>query len=146
MIRQYYAQRRQGGFNPLGVGTIAIGSIYYIQPNHWWNDRYRGKPDHQEPWIVEAFFNGLMGAATRNPETGFWEDRFISHRSDSALIRSLRTGRRRTILVRTLLLHDDEGLTKGETRSPDLPPLPSRQPKTVPAQKEASPCLEHTIA
>jgi len=152
MIRQYHAQRFMGGDNPLRVGTIAIGSIYYIQPDHWWGDRFRGKPDLREPWIVEAFFNGLMGAAARNPKTGFWEDRSISRRSDTALIRSLRTGRRRTILVRTLLLHDDEALTKGETRYPDLPrllsplssPLSSRLPKA--ARKETRKCLEPTAA
>ena len=31
MIRQYGAQRRRGGVNPLGVGVIAAGSIYYLQ-------------------------------------------------------------------------------------------------------------------
>jgi len=30
MIRQYGGQRRQGGANPLGVGVIATGSIYYL--------------------------------------------------------------------------------------------------------------------
>lgn len=31
MLRQYHAQRRQGGDNPLGVGTVALGSIFYLQ-------------------------------------------------------------------------------------------------------------------
>jgi hypothetical protein len=30
MFRQYHAGRRQGGSNPLGVGVIAVGSIYYL--------------------------------------------------------------------------------------------------------------------
>ena len=30
MIRQYHAQRRRGGHNPLGVGVIAVGSIFYV--------------------------------------------------------------------------------------------------------------------
>ena len=31
MLRQYYAQRCRGGDNPLRVGVIAVGSIYYLQ-------------------------------------------------------------------------------------------------------------------
>ena len=31
MIRKYYAQRRQGGDNPLGVGIIPVGAIFYLQ-------------------------------------------------------------------------------------------------------------------
>ena len=31
MIRQYKAPRRRGGYNPLGVGVIAVGSIYYLR-------------------------------------------------------------------------------------------------------------------
>ncbi|ACB97279.1 hypothetical protein [Beijerinckia indica] len=146
MIRQYYAQRCQGGDNPLRVGTIAIGSIYYIQPTCWWRDRFRGKAECREPWIVEGFFNGLMGAAIKDPLTGYWENRYVSRRSDTALIRSLRTGRRRTTLVHTLILHDDEGLTKGPTHYPDLPRLPFRKPKSLSSKKETSPCLELTTA
>lgn len=31
MIRQYGAQRCQGGDNPLRVGVIAVGSLFYLQ-------------------------------------------------------------------------------------------------------------------
>ena len=31
MIRLYRGQRRRGGANPLGVGVIATGSIYYLR-------------------------------------------------------------------------------------------------------------------
>lgn len=31
MMRHYGAQRRRGGANPLGVGVIAVASIYYLQ-------------------------------------------------------------------------------------------------------------------
>ena len=31
MIRQYFAPRCRGGSNPLRVGVIATGSIYYLQ-------------------------------------------------------------------------------------------------------------------
>ncbi|HME24139.1 MAG TPA: hypothetical protein VKI44_22870 [Acetobacteraceae bacterium] len=41
MIREYHAQRRQGGHNPLGIGVIPAGAIFYLQPDWWWRDRYR---------------------------------------------------------------------------------------------------------
>ena len=109
MIRQYHAHRRQGGDNLFGVGIIAAGTIVYLQNDSWWRDR--GKPVCREPFIVEAFLNGTMGAARRNRDTGLWEDAFISRRSDLAVVRSLRDGRHRHVAVRALILHDDEGLT-----------------------------------
>jgi hypothetical protein len=146
MIRQYYAQRCQGGDNPLRVGVVSIGSIYYIQSDRWWRDRYRGRPDRKNPWIVEGFFNGVMTAAVRDPLTGYWESRYIAGRSDTALIRSLREGRRRRIPIRALILHDDEGLTKGMTGYPDRPRLPFRQPKPFPSTKDTRLCLALTPA
>ena len=121
MIRQYYAQRCRGGHNPLGVGVIPVGAIFYVQDEWWWRDRFRGRPVCREPWIVEAFLNGTIGAGRRNRETGSWEDVFIAGRSDMALIRSLRTGRRRQIAVRVLILLEDEGLRRDEATYPDLP-------------------------
>ena len=122
MLRQYFAQRCRGGDNPLRIGTIAIGAIYYIQPDHWWRDRYRGAPTCREPWMVEAFFNGTVEAAYRDLETREWRSLYIRGRSDFALIRSLRSGRKRRIAVRTLQLHDDEGLSPGVQSYPTLPP------------------------
>jgi len=49
---------------------------------------------------------------------GFWEDAVISGRSDTAVIRSLRDGRRTTVAVRFLQVHDDLGLTKEATSHP----------------------------
>ena len=71
--RQYHAQRRQGGNNPLGTGVIAVGTIFYLQDEGWWRDRYRGAPIRRNPWIVDAFLNGTMGAARRDRATGLWE-------------------------------------------------------------------------
>lgn len=70
MLRQYFAPRRQGGVNPLGVGTVALGSIFYIQDDRFWRDRYRGRPCLRHPWIVEAFLNGELHAARRDPISG----------------------------------------------------------------------------
>jgi hypothetical protein len=110
MIRQYYAQRCRGGNNPRRVGVIPGGAIFYLQDKSWWHDRYRGRPICREPWIVEGFLNGTVGAGRRSPVTGLWENVYIPGRSDMALVRSLRTNRRQEILVRTLILHEDEGL------------------------------------
>jgi hypothetical protein len=121
MLRQYFAQRCRGGDNPLRVGTIAIGAIYYIQPDHWWRERFRGAATCREPWIVEAFFNGTVEAAFRDPETRDWRSLYIKGRSDFALVRSLRTGRKQRITVRALQLHDDEGLSNGSQSYPTLP-------------------------
>jgi hypothetical protein len=85
MIRQYYAQRCRGGYNPLRLGVIPCGAIFYIQSDCWWRDRYRGRPICREPWIVEAFLNGTIGAGRRNSDTGFWESVYISGRSDMAI-------------------------------------------------------------
>jgi len=122
MIRQYGAGRRQGGHNPLGVGVIPAGAIFYLQDESWWRDRYRGKALCRDPWIVEAFLNGVMHAARRNRHTGAWEDVYLSGRSDMAVMRSLRDGRRCRVAVRKLILHEEHGLTKGLVGYPTLPP------------------------
>jgi hypothetical protein len=127
MIRQYYAQRRQGGDNPKGVGVIAVGSIYYLQNDSYWRDRFRGAPVSRNPWIVLAFLNGVVAASRRSVATGKWEDVFVSGRSDVALVRSLRDGRIRKIAVRTLILHDDLGMCKQATKYPSLPRLSDRK-------------------
>jgi hypothetical protein len=127
MIRQYGAQRCIGGNNPLRVGTIPAGAIVHLQDNDWWRDRFRGQPVLREPWMVESFLNGIVGAGRRNAETGRWEDVFIARRSDMAVIRSLRTGRRRQIAVRLLVLHEDAGLRADAQTYPTLPAIrPSR--------------------
>lgn len=127
MIRQYGAQRCRGGDNPLRVGTIPAGAIFYLQGDSWWSDRYRGRPIFREPWIVESFLNGTMGAGRRNAETGLWESVYIAGRSDMAMIHSLRTGRRRQIAVRILHLHEDTGLRADVESYPSLAALrPSR--------------------
>ena len=62
-----------------------------------------------------------MCAARRNRDTGRWENVYISGRSDMALVRSLRDGNRRQVAVRTLILHQDEGLRRDPATYPDLP-------------------------
>ena len=125
MIRQYFAHRRRGrgGCNPLGVGVIPVGAIFYIQNEGWWRDRYRGAPICRNPWMVEAFLNGTLAAARRNPETGMWQDLYLAGRSDTALVRSLRDGRRYRIAVRVLILHAEHSLAAQPCAYPDLPSL-----------------------
>ena len=128
MIRQYYADRRRGGHNPRGIGVIPAGAMFYLQPDWWWRDRYRGKPRCRDPWIVEGFLNGRLAAARRNPLTGRWEDIYVARRSDFALLRSLRHGRRQVVAVRVLILHEDEGLHCDGRAYPDVPPGHTAQP------------------
>ena len=123
MIRQYRGQRRRGGANPLGVGVIATGSIYYLQERGFFDSRFGGQAVCRNPWIVEGFLNGTVGAGRRNRDTGFWENVTISGRSDTAVVRSLRDGRRKTVSVQLLQLHDDLTLTKLPTDYPTLPDM-----------------------
>ena len=122
MMRQYFAQRRRGGHNPLGVGVIAAGAILYLQDDDWWRDRFRGRPVCREPYIVEAFLNGTIGASRRNRDTGHWESAYAARRSDMAIVRSLRTQRRQAIAIRILQLHDEHGLGVNSAY-PSLPDL-----------------------
>ena len=128
MIRQYYAQRSRAGDNPLRVGVIPTGSIFYLQDDGWWRDRFRGAPSCRNPWIVEGFLNGLLCAARRNRDTGQWDDVYMARRSDMAVVRSLRDGRRRQVAVRILVLHEDEGLRRDPATYPDLPRLRAERP------------------
>lgn len=138
MMRQYYAARRQGGDNPLGVGVISLGSIYYLQDDDYWRDRFRGRPICRVPWIVEGFLNGVVAAARRNDRTGLWEDRYVSGRSDMAIVRSLRDGRRRQIAVHILILHDDQGLCCEPNEYPSLPKLKARAMPNPPIERMRS--------
>ncbi len=54
MIRQYGAQRSQGGDNPLRVGVIATGSIFYLQEDAFFRDRHGGTAVCRAPWVVEG--------------------------------------------------------------------------------------------
>ena len=122
MLRQYYAQRCRGGDNPLRVGVIAVGSIYYLQDQGFFHDRYGGRAVCRTPWIVEAFLNGTIAAARRNRGTGQWEDVYTIGRSDMALVRSLRDHSHiQEVAVRTLIVHDDLCLWKEPTQYPTLP-------------------------
>lgn len=81
--------------------------------------------------MVEGFLNGTMGAARRNRDTGLWEDAYRSGRSDMALVRSLRDRRIvRTVAVRTLQLHEEQGLWKEMPGYPTLPDLRFRHTRS----------------
>jgi len=123
MMRQYGAQRCRGGDNPLRVGVVAVGSVFHLQDEGFFRDRYGGRAVCRNPWQLTAFLNGVMHAARRDSETGCWRDSVWSGRSDMAVVRSLRDGHQRSVSVRLLILHDDLGLTKGTTTYPTLPDL-----------------------
>ena len=145
MIRQYHAQRACGGDNPLRIGVIAAGEIFYLQEESFFRDRHGGAPVCRTPWQVMGFLNGTMSAARRNRDTGRWEDTYRSGRSDMALVRSLRDARLvRTVAVRTLVLHDELGLVKQPTLYPTLPDVQRFRParfaptETVPRLRQAA--------
>jgi len=122
MLRQYHAPRFRGGDNPLRVGVIAAGSIYYLQNEAFFRDRTGGRAICRTPWLVEAFLNGTAGAARRNRDTGLWDSVHRAGRSDMGRVRSLRDRRIvREIAVRTLIVHDDLGLWQQPTAYPSLP-------------------------
>ena len=119
MLRQYHAQhRRRGGSNPLGVGVIGTGAVYYLQDRGFFSSSARSSATLRTPWVVEGFLNGTMGASRRNPDTGLWESTCVSGRSDMAVVRSLRDGRRETVSVQLLGLHEDLGLALGARDGP----------------------------
>ena len=102
MLRQYHAPRRLGGDNPLGVGTVALGAVFYLQDD------------------------GHDHAARRDPATGRWLSLAVANRTDLALVRSLHDGRRATVAIRTLQLHEDEGLGWPGNPRPRPPAIPAR--------------------
>ena len=129
MIRQYHAQRARGGDNPLRVGVIAVGEIFYLQDDDFFRDRCGGTAVRRTPWQVLGFLNGTISAARRNRDTGRWEDTYRSGRSDMALVRSLRDIRIvRQVAVRTLVLHDDLGFVKQPCSYPTLPDVQRFRP------------------
>jgi len=141
MMRQYRAHRRMGGQNPLGIGEVAVGSIFYLQDRVYFDSRFGGMAVCRTPWRVEAFLNGMLHAARRNRDTGLWEDKHVSGRSDLAVVRSLRDGRQRTVAVRLLQLHEEWGLTKGFAAYPTLPDLGLYRCRRRTGQP--APALEH---
>ena len=105
------------------MGVIAVGTILYLQNESYFRDRHGGPAVCKVPWQVEAFLNGMMHASRHHRHTGKWQDTYISGRSDMAVVRSLRDGRRRTVAVRLLILHDELGLTKGIAGYPTMPDM-----------------------
>jgi hypothetical protein len=117
------ASKVRGGVNPLGIGVIATGSVYYLQDRGFLHYRFGGQAICRNPWIVEGFLNGTCATARRNRDTGRWEDVTVNGRSDAAVVRSLRDGRQRTVTVRVLEFHDDLGLTMQPATYPSVPDL-----------------------
>ena len=123
MNRQYGGGRCRGGPNPLRVGTIPVGAIFYLQDDWWWRDRYHGAPVCRDPCIVEAFLNGFVHASRCNRAPGQWESTYAAGRSDMAVVRSLRDGRRYQVAVRVLVLHEEHGLAREPVGYPSLPDM-----------------------
>ena len=69
----------------------------------------------------------------------------MAGRSDMAIVRSLRDGRRRQVAVRTLILHEDGDVRRDPATYPDLTKVrvkrPSSGPVTLPARARTRPAL-----
>ena len=123
MLRQYYAQPCLGGGSPLGVGVIGVGAIYHLQDRDVFSPFPGRSATLRTPWMVECFLNGTMGASRRNRDTRLWESTYVARRSDMAVVRSLRDGRRETVSVRLLILHENLGLWRDPNPYPSMPAL-----------------------
>lgn len=100
MTNQYYAQRAKGGCNPHRIGTIAVGTILYIQ------DRYHRwvAPVCRNPWIVEAWLPREYSEIGR-PNT-------FCRGGHLAVVRSLRNGERKIVGDCHLLAAVEAGLER----------------------------------
>jgi hypothetical protein len=69
----------------------------------------------------------------------------MAGRSDMAIVRSLRDGRRRQVAVLALIGHEDAGLRRDPATYPDLTKVrvkrPSSGPVTLPARARTRPAL-----
>lgn len=104
MTHQYHAQRRLGGHNPHGIGTIPIGTIVYLQDGLRPMGRKRGDWIYRNPWIVEAWLNRDYAKST---PAGFTTVQMAG--GHLAQVRSLRDGRRAQVadwLIRASLGDD----------------------------------------
>jgi hypothetical protein len=102
MIRQYSAQRRLGGCNPHGIGTVAVGTIVYLQDCRNLRDAVC-----RNPWIVEAWHNREYSRGCAG------EPRFTYLRGGHlATVRSLRDGRVKRVADHLILACVDADLTK----------------------------------
>jgi hypothetical protein len=97
MLNQYHAQRRQGGHNPHGKGTIPVGAILYLQDGMRPMGGFRTTPVCRNPWQVIAW---LPRESFTGPAAG----------GHLALVKSLRDGRTQTVADWILLACDDAGL------------------------------------
>lgn len=123
MNRQYHAHRSMGGANPLRVGTIPLGGVFYVQDQGYWNARGLLPAVLRDPMIVVAFLNGSFGATRRDRSTGQWASTYAGNRTDLALLRSLRDGRLHTVRISDLQALEEQGLTKGTVGYPTRPNL-----------------------
>lgn len=102
MTHQHGAQRYYRLADGRKIGTIAVGSIFYIQDWH----KPLGLPRYapmirREPWIVEAWLPRIYALTGRAMRGGHL-----------AQVRSLRTGRRETVSDWILLQCEELGLTR----------------------------------
>jgi hypothetical protein len=73
----------------------------------------------------------------------------MAGRSDMAIVRSLRDGRRHQVAVRAPILHEDAGIRRDPATYPDLTKVrvkrQSRGPVTLPARARRRPALSANL-
>lgn len=86
--------------------------------------RETGKPElYRQSARAGRLSSGCRGLSH---VAGHWLSIAVANRTDLALARSLRDGRRATVAIRTLQLHDDEGLGWPCNPRPRLPAILAR--------------------
>jgi hypothetical protein len=103
MNRQYGAQRFKGGYNPHRVGSLEIGTIYYLQDGVG----PMGRRDmlmitRRNPWILVSWHNREYCPAMKgHPPTTYMVGGHL------ATVRSLRTGEVKQVADWLLRWHED---------------------------------------
>lgn len=120
MLRQYNAQRQMGGHNPLGVGIIPTGAIFYLQDDQLL--RRGDKPICRTPWQVVGWLPRRIEASRRSDD-GQWLPSFNSRPMSTAIVKSLRDGRTAHVSAHALEVHEDFGLRIDGCDYPDKPNL-----------------------
>ena len=121
MLRQYNGPSYKGGFNPLYVGTIPIGAVFYLQDPHVLR---RGEAAiRRNPWMVIAWLPRRIEAWGRDKNGNWTIPTYVASNMDEALVQSLRDGRITRIRYHVLKLHEELGLYRDPYNYPDSPDL-----------------------
>lgn len=121
MNRLYHAARSRGGFNPLGVGIVAIGNLFRVtrgDVGQWPIGRY-GTRAKLTTCIVRGFLTREVHAARRT-EHG-WESTYNMRPMSTCVVETLDDGRLHTVDANLLIALEEAGFGDPDNRYPDIP-------------------------